>query len=97
MKSSFNSLRYKFSKLFRLHQAFVITVVVLLLLLTVLLRINSLSNKPVDQSYINKKSAELKTVKFDQKAIEKIKTLRESNVAVPQTELPSNRQNPFNE
>ncbi len=97
MKHSFSAYRYKFSKLFRLHQSFVITVTVLLLLLAVLLRLNTLNNKPIDQGYINKKASDLKTVKFNQAAIEKIKTLKDSNVSVPQTELQRNRQNPFNE
>lgn len=92
-----SKLKYKFSKVFRIHQTFVILVAVLLLLVVALMRVNLLNDLPVDQTYLNEQSDKIKTVKFDEKAIEEIKALRDSNVASPGTDLPKDRQNPFNE
>ncbi len=89
--------RYKVTKLFHTHEAFVIATVVLLLLMGVILRINTLSNLPVDEGYFTEKTDQVKSVTFDQDAIEKIEELRDSNVTAPGAELPTNRNNPFTE
>lgn len=88
---------YRFSKIFTAHQAFVVIVCVLAVLLLVLMRINTLSNLPINQAYLNTETESIKTVRFNQEAIEKIKTLNESNVEDPGTQLPGNRENPFSE
>ena len=62
-----------------------------------LIRINSLGNLPVDQQYLDQETAKIKSVKFNEKSIEQIKALNDSNVSLPDTQLPSGRQNPFNE
>lgn len=97
MKSQISSLNYKLQKVFHEHQAFVVVTGVLLILAVVLLRINTLSNMPLDQSYLTNQSMNIKSVRFDQDAIDQIKALNESNVNDPGTQLPGNRQNPFNE
>lgn len=97
MKKQLNLLKYRLAKLFKNHQAFVVIVVVLMVLMAAMLRINSLSNIPLDQGYLDKKSSELKSVQFNQDAISQIQDLNDSNVDDPGTQLPSNRQNPFNE
>ncbi len=97
MKSSFASYKYSLIKLFRLHQGFIVITTVLVLLVGVFIRINTLGNMPLDQEYLQKQTSEIKNVKFNKEAIEKIKALNDSNVTAPGTELPSNRQNPFSE
>ena len=97
MQKKFSKFKYKFYKVFRSHQTFVVLVVVLLLLTAVVIRINSLGNIPTDQVYLDKKLGETKSVNFNRDAIEQIKLLNESNVSTPGTQLPTNRQNPFNE
>ena len=97
MKDSLAAYRYSLAKLFRSHQGFIVVTAVLILLVGVFIRINTLGNMPVDQSYLQKQTGEIKNVKFNKEAIEKIKALNDSNVTAPGTELPSNRQNPFSE
>lgn len=97
MDSKLAPLKYKLSKIFRTHQTFVVLLVFLLVLVAAIFRIHNLSNLPVDQSYIDLKKSEIKTVRFNEQAIEEIEELNESNVSVPGTNLPQNRQNPFNE
>ena len=97
MEAKLVPLKYKASKLFRSHQAFVILLAMLLVLTFAVVRINTLSNLPIDQNYINQKKSEIKTVRFNEQAIDQIRQLNESNVQAPGTELPQNRQNPFNE
>lgn len=97
MKLKLTKANYKLQKLLHEHQAFVVLVVMLLVLMGVFLRINTLSNQPLDQAYLNQESSKLKSVRFNEDAIDQIKALRESNVIDPGTQLPSNRQNPFNE
>ncbi|MBP9738557.1 hypothetical protein KBD20_02625 [Candidatus Saccharibacteria bacterium] len=97
MNQRVSMLRYKVAKLFHNHEAFVIATVVLMLLMGVIIRINSLSNLPVDEAYYKQKTAQLKSVTFDQDAIKKIEELRDSNVTAPGAELPANRNNPFTE
>jgi len=89
--------RYRLAKIFRLHQAFVILILVLMVLVAVFYRVKSLNDLPVDKVYMNQEMQKIKTVKFNEEAIEQIKALRDSNVATPGTDLPKNRQNPFNE
>ena len=97
MNQRINMYRYKVAKLFHTHEAFVIATVVLLLLLGVILRINTLSNLPIDEVYYTEKTSQLKSVTFDQDAIKKIEELRDSNVTTPGAELLENRNNPFTE
>ncbi len=97
MKSQFTTLNYKLQKLLHEHQAFVVLVIALLVLMGVFLRINTLANQPLDQAYLTSESSKLKSVRFNEDAIRQIKALQESNVNDPGTQLPSNRQNPFNE
>ena len=97
MEAKLAPLKYKTTKLLRSHQAFVVLVTMLLILVAAVIRVNALSNLPVDQNYINLKKSEIQNVRFNEQAIEQIRQLNESNVAAPGTELPKNRQNPFNE
>ncbi len=97
MKSQFSSISYKFQKLFHEHQAFVVIVTVLLILTAVFLRINTLSNQPLDKVYLDQETSKLKSVRFNEDAVDQIKALNDSNVQDPGTQLPGNRQNPFNE
>ncbi len=97
MKNSLSIYKYKIGKILNSHQLFIVMLVVLLVLLAVFFRINALNNLDVDQRYVDRESANIKTTTFNEEAIEAIKELNDSNVAVPQTELPSSRQNPFNE
>ena len=97
MKHQFSALQYKSTKLLHSHQTFVVLVAVLIVLMMVFLRINTLSSIPLDQSYLNQETSKLKSVRFNEDAIEQIKTLNDSNVSDPGTQLPQNRQNPFNE
>lgn len=97
MKEQLSSTRYKFAKLFKVHQTFVVLTAVLLLLIGVVLRINSLNNLPLDQNYLNAESSKIQSVNFNEEAIEQIKALNDSNVSDPGTQLPGGRQNPFNE
>lgn len=89
--------RFRLLKLFRVHQSFVILILVLVVLVGVLYRVKFLNDLPVDQAYMNQEMQKVKAVKFNEAAIEQIKALRDSNVATPGTELPKNRQNPFAE
>jgi hypothetical protein len=97
MNKNVTVFKYKFTKLFHQHQAFVVVVSALIILIIAFLRINSLSNLPADQDYLRQETSKLKTVQFNQDAISQIQALDDSNVATPGTQLPSNRQNPFNE
>lgn len=97
MEAKLAPLKYKLSRHLRTHQAFIVLLVVLLVLITAFIRINSLSNLPVDQGYIDLKKSEIKTVRFNEQAIDQIEQLKDSNVQAPGTDLPQNRQNPFNE
>ena len=94
---SLNSIKYKLAKFFKLHQTFVVLVFLLIILSVSVFRVNSLISMPLDQPYLDLEVGKIKTVKFDEKAIDQIKSLRDSNVAAPGTNLPKDRQNPFNE
>ncbi len=97
MQKKFVALKYKASKLLHQHQTFVVLTIVLSVLIVVIVRINNLSNLPLDQGYLNEQTSQIKNVNFNQNAIDQIKQLNDSNVTAPGTELPSNRLNPFNE
>ena len=97
MQQQLTRYKYRFTKILRSHQAFVVVVIVLLTLIAVFLRINTLGNLPSDEQYLTQKISEIKTVKFNREAIEQIKALNDSNVGAPGTQLPENRRNPFNE
>lgn len=92
-----SSIQYRAGRVLRAHQAFVVLLITLLILLITLLRVQTLNNIPINQTYIEQESANVKTVKFNQSAIEQIKSLRDSNVSAPGTNLPTDRQNPFSE
>jgi hypothetical protein len=89
--------KYRFTKLFHSHQAFVVTTIVLCVLLLVFARINVLNEMPEDQVYLDSKISTIKKVNFNEDAIKQIETLKDSDVTTPGTDLPINRQNPFNE
>lgn len=95
MRQQLSLIRYKLAKAFHQHEAFVVIVAVLLVLTGLVLRINALSNVPMDEAYYNEQTSKLKTVNFNQAAIKEIEALRDSNVTDPGTELPSDRTNPF--
>lgn len=97
MKNQLSNYKYRLIKLLHSHQSFVILLAVLLVLLLVFLRINTLGNLPLDQAHLNREAEKIKPVRFNEDAIEQIKALNDSNVADPGTQLPGNRQNPFNE
>lgn len=97
MKLELSKYKYAVSKTLRSHQAFVVLLLVLVVLLAVFIRINTLNNLPVDQTRINQESSKVKPVRFDEDAIKQIEALKDSNVEDPGTQLPGNRQNPFNE
>lgn len=97
MNKNLTRYKYRLLKILRVHQTFIVITVVLLILILTALRINMLNDMPQDQQYLKSQTSQLKSVHFNQDAINKIKSLSDSNVAVPGTELPSNRQNPFNE
>jgi len=94
---SLTRIKYKFAKIFKVHQSFVVVLIVLLILLAVIFRVNMLNNLPTDQNYLKTESAKIKIVNFNEDAIEEIKSLSDSNVSSPGTQLPKDRQNPFNE
>jgi len=95
MNDRIQSLRYKVGKVLHGHEAFVVSLVVLILLTGLFLRIHSLNNLPEDEEHYQSQISNIKTVKFNQDAIKQIQQLRDSNVAAPGTALPDNRENPF--
>lgn len=97
MKSKFTNFQHQLVKVLHNHQAFAVLTAVLFVLTAVFLRISALSNTPIDQSYLNQEIEKVKPVQFNQDAIDEIEKLKESNIADPGTQLPTNRQNPFNE
>ncbi len=97
MREKLNRLNYKFTKLLHLHQAFVVITVVLVILIAVFIRINTLNEMPVDQAFLDSEVSKIKTVNFDKTAIKEIEALSDSDVTVPGTDLPANRKNPFSE
>lgn len=97
MKGKFNTQIYRLQKIFHNHQTFVVLTAVLLVLTIVFLRIHTLNSMPLDESYLNQETSKIKSVRFNEDAIEQIKALNDSNVKDPGTQLPANRQNPFNE
>lgn len=97
MKRQLEILRYKAVKLFKMHQTFVVLVIMLFVLFVALMRVTALNNIPVDQTYLLQKMTGVKAVVFNRDAISQIEDLNESNVNNPGTQLPSNRENPFSE
>lgn len=93
----FAVIKYRATRLLRAHQTFVVILITLCILGISFLRVQSLNSIPVDQAYIDDESLHIKTVRFDQEAIEQIKALRDSNVEAPGVNLPGDRQNPFSE
>lgn len=70
------------------------SLVVFLIFYFVIARINSFTNIELDQEKYDQGIVELKRITFDEEAIEKIKALQNRDVTVD-TDLPSNRDNPF--
>lgn len=97
MKRQLNNYSYKLQKTFRSRQVFVTIIAVLLVLAAVLFRINALNNIPVNQKYLDAQSSKLQSVRFNEEAVTQIKALNESSAQDPGTQLPTGRQNPFNE
>lgn len=97
MKNKFAKYYYSFIKMFHTHEAFVALTLVLLALIGVVARINYLSNLPPDQTFLDLSSSQIKAINFNEDAIKKIEQLRDSNVEDPGTQLPVDRNNPFNE
>lgn len=97
MKISIQKLRTRLSYIFKQHQAFVVLVFLFVIAAWVILRLLSLSSLEPNQQYIDDQTRTFQTVEFDQKAVKEIEALQDSGVAVPGTQLPNNRQNPFNE
>lgn len=96
-KGQLSSLKYRLTKTLHSHQAFVVLLAALIVLLLVFIRINTLGNLPLDQKYLNQEVEKIQPVRFNEEAIEQIKALNDSNVTDPGTQLPNDRQNPFNE
>lgn len=97
MKNKLVKYYYLVTKVFHTHEAFVVLFVVLIALIGVIVRINHLSNLPADQVFFDQSSSQIKEVNFNEDAIKKIEELRDSNVQDPGTQLPVDRNNPFNE
>ncbi len=97
MKDKFKKIRFKVSEIFSKHQAFVVMIVFLAIFATVIYRLTILSNIKADQTVIDDQTATLKTINFNQDAIDKIEQLKDSNVKTPGTQLQKDRQNPFAE
>lgn len=97
MKQKVTQLYYSFIRIFHNHEAFVVLTISLTALIVVILRINNLNNLPADQLYYDQAVSEIKSVNFNEDAINKIEQLRDSNVEDLGTQLPVDRTNPFNE
>lgn len=97
MKTKILSLKYRGLKLIRNRQIFISVITVLLIASAVVVRISMLNSLPVDQAYIDDQTVKLKPVRFDESAIEAMEKLQDSNVRVPDAQLPRNRTNPFSE
>ncbi len=97
MKQKLTAFLYKFKRFFKVHQAFVTIIGMLLVIIAVVIRLNMLGNMEPNQAYVDDETTKIKTVQFDQEALGEIQALRESHVTVPGTQLPEGRQNPFSE
>jgi hypothetical protein len=56
----FDEVQYKVAKVFRSHQAFVVLLITLLILLATFLRVQTLNNMPIDNAYIDEQSTNIK-------------------------------------
>ena len=97
MTKDYARLKYKIVKILHSHQAFIVLIGVLVLLVFVIMRINTFNNIGYDEAYYTRETASLKSVQFNQEAIEQIEALRDSNVDEPAVQLPGDRSNPFAE
>ena len=97
MTKDYARLKSKIAKIIHFHQAFIVLIGVLMLLVFVIVRINAFNNIGYDEAYYNSETASLKSVQFNQDAIERIEALRDSNVDEPAVQLPGDRSNPFAE
>lgn len=97
MKHKLGTTIFKFRKLFHHHQGFVVTMLLLVVALATVLRIRLLNEMRPNQAYLDEQASSVKSVNFNQKAIEQIEALRDSNVSNPGTQLPDGRDNPFSE
>ncbi len=92
-----NAIKYGLSKTFRTHQLFVVLVTLLIILIVTVYRVISMTNLSTELSGIDTSSASVKAIKFDEDAIERIRSLRDNNVSNPGVSIPNDRSNPFNE
>ncbi len=97
MKDKIKKISFKLSDIFSSHQAFVIVIIFLTIFAVVIYRLTILSNLQPDQTLIDDQTATLKSINFNQDAIDKIEELKDSNVKSPGTQVQKNRQNPFAE
>lgn len=97
MKQKVQRTYTKIKNVLTKNQVFVVACVFLGITALVLYRLMVLSNITPDQAAIDDQKRAIKSVKFNQEAIDKIEALRDSNVKTPGTDLQKNRQNPFAE
>ncbi len=97
MKQKISKLIFRVKKVLHHHQGFVVSIMLLLVILATVLRIQFLNEMRPDQAYLDERADSVRSVNFNQKAIEQIEALRDSNVTAPGTQLPGNRDNPFSE
>jgi hypothetical protein len=92
-----NSIKYGLSKTFRTHQLFVVLVVLLVIIIAAIYRVIAMNDLSAVQNDINNSSGSVKVIKFNEDAIERIRSLRDNNVSNPGVSIPNDRRNPFNE
>ncbi len=97
MKDTFKKIQLKVSTLLVHHQTFVVVALLLALTTGVVFRLTNLSNMEPSQEVIDDQVRSVKSVIFNEDAVEKIEALRDSNVKKPGTQVQQNRDNPFRE
>lgn len=97
MKDRLKKLHLKVTSIFTHHQTFVVVSLLLLLVAGVMVRLGGLSNMEPTQEVIDDQSSSVKSVIFNEDAVEEIEALRDSNVKEPGTQVQQNRDNPFSE
>ncbi|MDQ5969912.1 MAG: hypothetical protein QG593_429 [Patescibacteria group bacterium] len=91
-----NAIKYGLSKTLRVHQLFVVLVLLLVILIGTVYQVIAMNNLTSEHSDMSSASS-VKIIKFDEDAIERIRSLRDNNVSNPGISIPSDRRNPFNE
>ncbi len=97
MKAKVKGYLLKTKEVLTKNQAFVSACIFLGIAAFVLYRLMVLSNIGPDSAAILDQQRTIKTVQFNQQAIDQIEELRDSNVKTPGTDIQKNRQNPFAE